>query len=187
MIAAGLLLMLTSRKEHDFEHAIMKVEWPTIVFFCGLFILVEEVAEMGLLRVIAQALVWVIKQVPDTGRLAVAVVVILWVSGILSAFVDNIPYTAAMLPVIIEIAHDETLHLPLRPLVWSLSLGACLGGIGTLIGASANIVVASMAQRVGHKITFVHFFKIGFPLMLLDLGICTLYVLAVYCWWGLGV
>ena len=113
-----------------------------------------------------------------TTRLAAAVLIILWVSAIASAFIDNIPYTATMIPVVMQIA-DE-LSIELSPLIWALAFGACLGGNGTLIGASANVVTAGMAEEAGYPISFNEFFKAGFPVMILTTAIVSLYMVLVY-------
>ena len=114
-----------------------------------------------------------------------AIVLLLWVSGIASAFVDNIPYTAAMCPVIVQMADD--LDLPLRPLVWTLALGACMGGNGTLIGASANVVTAGLSQQYGFPISFNQFFMTGFPVMIGSMFTLTAYLLLVHCAFGWDV
>lgn len=110
-------------------------------------------------------------------RLAVAILLILWVSGLASAFIDNIPYTTMMIPVVKNLADNVMLDLPLQPLVWALALGACLGGNGTLIGASANVVCAGVAEQHGYKFTFLDFFKLGFPVTLISLVVASAYLM----------
>merc|ERR1711974_405677 len=110
-------------------------------------------------------------------RLAVALLLILWVSGLASAFIDNIPFTTMMIPVVKGLAENVTLGLPLQPLVWALALGACLGGNGTLIGASANVVCAGVAEQHGYKFTFMDFFKLGFPMTILSLLVSSGYLM----------
>ena len=119
------------------------------------------------------------KASPDN-RLMVAVLLLLWVSAIASAFIDNIPYTATMVPVVIELASDPTLDLTLGPLAWALALGACLGGNGTIIGASANVVAAGLAEESGNDISFNRFFRTGFPIMILTLILSTVYSVVRY-------
>jgi hypothetical protein len=106
------------------------------------------------------------------------VVIILWVSAIASAFIDNIPYTATMIPIVLALAVD--LNLELGPLIWALAFGACLGGNGTLIGASANVVTAGLSEEAGYPISFNEFFRAGFPVMILSTFIVTFYMLLVY-------
>lgn len=110
-------------------------------------------------------------------RLTVAILIILWISGIASAFIDNIPYTTMMIPVVKGIAQNPALNLPLQPLVWSLALGACFGGNGTLIGASANVVCAGVAEQHGYKFSFMDFFKIGFPITIISLLVASGYLM----------
>ena len=111
-------------------------------------------------------------------RFVAALVIILWVSAIASAFIDNIPYTITMVPVVLQIS--QTLSLDLGPMIWALAFGACLGGNGTLIGASANVVTAGMSEEAGYPISFNEFFKAGFPVMLMTVSIITAYVVMVY-------
>ena len=113
-------------------------------------------------------------------RLAVAILLILWVSGLASAFIDNIPFTTMMIPVVKSLADDSKLDLPLKPLVWALALGACLGGNGTLIGASANVVCAGVAEQHGYKFSFLDFFKLGFPITLISLTVASGYLMVCH-------
>lgn len=113
-------------------------------------------------------------------RLAVAILLILWVSGLASAFIDNIPFTTMMIPVVKSLADDAKLDLPLKPLVWALALGACLGGNGTLIGASANVVCAGVAEQHGYKFSFLDFFKLGFPITLISLTVASGYLMVCH-------
>ena len=119
--------------------------------------------------------------------LTVSIVLILWVSGIASAFIDNIPFTTMMIPVVVGLSESKDVDLPLQPLVWSLALGACLGGNGTLIGASANVVCAGVAEQHGYKFTFKDFFKVGMPITLVSLLVANVYLLichVVFDWNG---
>ena len=135
---------------------------------------------MGLIDTIADGISNTISRATPENRLMVAVLLLLWVSGIASAFIDNIPYTATMVPVVIELASDPNLGLSLGPLAWALALGACLGGNGTIIGASANVVAAGLAEESGNDISFNRFFKTGFPIMILTLLTSTVYVVVRY-------
>ena len=166
LLGAGVL-MLVSREEP--EEVLLSVEWPTIFFFAGLFILVGALQVNGVISLIAQ------KSLQITGdSVALTGILILWLSGIASAFVDNIPFVATMIPLLQEVG--QLTQMPMESLWWSLALGACLGGNGTLIGASANVIVAGMAERNGNPISFMDFLKIGFPLMILSIIIANIYL-----------
>ncbi|ABO50508.1 possible tyrosine transporter P-protein [Desulforamulus reducens MI-1] len=168
---AALLLLITGDEP---EHALAAVEWPVIFFFAGLFILVGALEEVGVIEWIAkEALKLTGGEMLSTGLL------ILWLSAIASAFVDNIPFVATMIPLIQDMGRLGGIT-DLNPLWWSLSLGACLGGNGTIIGASANVVVAGMAEKRGLKWTFIGFMKVAFPLMLVSIIISTVYLYFFY-------
>jgi len=162
--------------------ALTDVEWKTIFFFIGLFILVGGLVKVGVIRYLADQLVSVTQ-----GNLTGSTMAVLWGSAILSAAVDNIPYVAAMNPLIVDLArslHPEIsdysalVHQPdIMPLWWALALGACLGGNGTIIGASANVVIVDIARKAGYPISFWQFFKLGFPVML-----GSVLMSAVYLW-----
>ncbi|MFC0211832.1 ArsB/NhaD family transporter [Paenibacillus chartarius] len=171
MAGAFLLLLLTG--EHKMEEAFTKVEWMTIFFFVGLFVLVSGLVETGVIsRLAAQA-------VELTGGDPVAAaMLILWISAIASAFLDNIPFVATMIPMIQEMGHMGVGNL--ESLWWSLALGACLGGNGSLIGASANLIVAGMSGKEGYPIRFIQYMKYGFPLMLLSILLSSAYIYLRY-------
>lgn len=170
---AGAFLLLLISGEAYVEPALERVEWTTIFFFIGLFVLVAGLIETGVIAALAQ------KAVALTGgNLKETALLILWLSAIASAFVDNIPFVATMIPMIQEMGKMGMEHL--EPLWWALSLGACLGGNGTLIGASANVIVAGMAAKEGHHISFMRFLWIGFPLMLISIIISTVYIYIRY-------
>ena len=167
-LAGAALLLLVTREEP--EHALEAVEWPVIFFFAGLFILVGGLVEVGVIEWIA------VKALEITGgELLTTGMLILWLSAIASAFVDNIPFVATMIPLIQDMGRLGGMT-NLDPLWWSLSLGACLGGNGTIIGASANVVVAGMAEKQGIKFTFLGFMKVAFPLMIVSIIISTVYL-----------
>jgi len=171
LAGASFLLLIT---RDDPEHALAAVEWPVIFFFAGLFVIVGALQEAGVITYIAE------RSLQLTGGAMVPTgLLILWLSAIASAFVDNIPFVATMIPLIKDMGQIGGIQ-DLNPLWWSLSLGACLGGNGTLIGASANVVVAGMAEKRGIIITFMHFTKIAFPMMLMSVAICTVYLLLRY-------
>lgn len=169
-LAGAFLLLLIAGRDHDFiEHALDKVEWTTIFFFIGLFVAVAGLIETGIIGVLARKAIAL-----TNGDLTKTSLLILWMSAILSAFLDNIPFVATMIPMIFDMGEMGITNL--EPLWWSLALGACLGGNGSIIGASANLIVAGMAAERGTNISFVRFFKVGFPLMLLSVAISTIYV-----------
>jgi len=157
----------------DSELVLIEVEWKTIFFFSGLFILVGGIEETGVISMLAKGVIEL-----TGGDLFLTAVAILWVSAIASAFIDNIPFVATMIPLILQMGQMTDMNI--MPLWWALSLGACLGGNGTAIGASANVVAIGIAEREGYRITFGHYFKVAFPVMLLTIAISTVYVVLVY-------
>lgn len=170
LAGAAFLMLLTI---HDDEDAISErfghVEWVAIFFFIGLFIVIGGLVETGVIDALARAAV---KETAD--NTAAATMLILWLSAIASAFIDNIPFVATMIPLIKDMG---AMGMPdLTPLWWALSLGACLGGNGTLIGASANVVVAGLARQHGVKLSFMKYTLLGFPLMILSIAISTVYL-----------
>ncbi|XP_004343150.2 tyrosine transporter [Capsaspora owczarzaki ATCC 30864] len=180
----GALALLLLSNNLDMEHILAKVEWGTLLFFAALFILMEGLSELGLITFIGDQTATLIKSVDPDSRLTVAIIIILWVSGLASAFIDNIPFTTAMIPVVTNLATDPDVGLPLGPLVWALAFGACLGGNGTLIGASANVVCAGLSEQHGYPISFLNFFKTGFPIMIVSLVVATIYLLIAHSWLG---
>lgn len=178
LFGASLLLLLS--KTHEPHHIFSEVEWPTIFFFIGLFIIVGGVVKVGLIK-------WMSMKVLEVtqGNLLATSMVVMWFSAFASAIVDNIPYVATMNPLIIDMAqqiwpHETGLqllqHADLMPLWWSLALGACLGGNGSAIGASANVIVVGMSEKAGKKISFGRFLVYGMPIMIMTVGVATLYV-----------
>jgi Na+/H+ antiporter NhaD/arsenite permease-like protein len=158
------------------EEVLRDVEWPTLLFFVGLFVLVGGLEVTGFVGSIAEALTGV-----AAGDSVTTAVVVIWGSGIASGIVDNIPFTATMIPVIQDLAEAEGLsEAQVRPLWWSLALGADFGGNLTLIGASANVVVAGMSERAGQRISFVKFMLYGIPVTLASLALATAYVVLRY-------
>jgi len=171
-LAGAAALMIAGKIEP--EEVLVQVEWSTIFFFVGLFIMVGGLVEVGAIRMVSEKiLVW------THGNIRVAAQVIVWFSGIFSAIVDNIPFVATMIPLLKDMG-AQLGQQAVMPLWWALSLGACLGGNGTLIGASANVIVAGFAKKAGHPITFVSFLKYGVPLTLLSLLLSWAYVLIRY-------
>ena len=166
---AGAFILLLLTGEHMMEEAFTKVEWMTIFFFVGLFVLVSGLIETGVIAKLAAQTIEL-----TNGNVMATSLLILWLSAIASAFLDNIPFVATMIPLIKEMGNMGVSNL--EPLWWSLALGACLGGNGSLIGASANLIVAGMSGKEGHPIRFMQFIKYGFPLMLLSIILSTVYV-----------
>lgn len=177
MFGAAILLLLTNlgrsseKQSEDVHRTFGEVEWVTIFFFVGLFIVVHGIEHAGVLDILATQIV----ELTD-GDLAVTAIAVLWVSAIASAVVDNIPFVATMIPLIESMGTTFGGADQLEPLWWSLALGACLGGNGSLVGASANLIVAGMAERAGHRIRFLPFMMLAFPLMLMSIVISTVYV-----------
>jgi Na+/H+ antiporter NhaD/arsenite permease-like protein len=150
------------------------IEWTTLLFFMFLFILVGAVEEAGLLAIIAD---WVLNL--SAGSLVASICLILWVSAIMSAFVDNIPFTATMLPIVAYL----TKVIPGAEsgvLWWALAFGACFGGNGTVIGASANVVTVGIAEAAGHRISFFGFMKVAFPYMIVSVALANVWLLIAY-------
>ena len=177
-MGGAALLMLLDNWEHrgdrqtvNVTRTLTEVEWITIFFFVGLFIVVHAVEVSGLLQLLAGKLVAV------TGNnLALGGVIILWLSALLAAIIDNIPFVAVMIPVIKGMAPAFGGEAHIAPLWWCLSLGACLGGNGTLIGATANLTVAGIAERNGIGFGFVKYTLYALPMMIVSILICQLYV-----------
>jgi Na+/H+ antiporter NhaD/arsenite permease-like protein len=177
LFGAAILLLLANigRSAEDQHHHLIEsfneVEWITIFFFVGLFIVVAGVEHAGLLKILAD---WLIAM--SEGDMRTLGLAMLWVSAILSAIIDNIPFVATMIPVIQNMAPTFGGEQALLPLWWALSLGACLGGNGTLIGASANLTVAGIGERAGVPFRFLEFAKVAFPLMLISIAISHVYL-----------
>lgn len=179
----GAFITMAFTNPHDVQDALRNhVEWDTLLFFAGLFVLVEVCAALGLLAAIGNALSKYIEAQEEDQQLTVAITLLLWVSAITSAFLDNIPYTATMIPVIRILADALPETLPIETLAWALSFGACLGGNGTLLGASANIVTAGIATNKGFEISFLNFLYPGMITMVFTVAIANLYMLIVYVW-----
>ena len=168
---ASLLLLVT---REDPEHSLHAVEWAVIFFFIGLFVVVGALEEVGVIEAVAK---WSLAM--TGGNMVPTAMLILWLSAIASAFVDNIPFVATMIPLIQDMGRLGGIA-DLNFLWWALSLGACLGGNGTAIGASANVVVIGMAEKRGQHISFIGYMKIAFPLMLMSIAVSTAYLLLWY-------
>lgn len=174
-MTAGLVLMLLSDRKRV-EHILANdIDWVTIFFFMGLFMIVKSLEETGFIGKIADGIMAATKGDPRRTSMAV-----LWLSGIFSSIVDNVPFVAAMIPVLEQMEKVITTPKAMDPIWWSLALGTCLGGNGTLIGASANIVAVGIATRSGYRISFKEFTKIGFIFMIIAIAISAGYVLLRY-------
>ena len=179
LAGAAVLMLLDNWQHHNEKQSenvhktFGDVEWITIFFFVGLFVVVHGVEVGGLLHLLADKLVAATG--PDMARAGYA---ILWASAVLSAIVDNIPFVATMIPLIKSMAPAYGGADKIEPLWWCLSLGACLGGNGTLIGASANLIVAGLSEREGIPFRFVTYTFYAFPMMIVSVAICQVYV-----WW----
>lgn len=177
MFGGALLLMLYTtgcsheERDHKIEEAFGLVDWTTIFFFAGLFVIVYGLEEAGVLALLGQKFI----DLTD-GSIEKAAMLIIWVSAIVSSAIDNIPFVATMIPMIKSMEESMGGREAMMPVWWALSLGACFGGNGTLIGASANVIVAGMAAREGHPINFLKFLIWSVPVMLLSVAIATIYL-----------
>ena len=177
LTGAALLMLLTiykfnaEKQTHKVHEALGEVEWETIFFFMGLFMLVYGVEHAGLLTLLGEKLLLM-----TGGDLAMTGIVILWSSAVFSAVVDNIPFVATMIPLLESTADTFGGPDKIEPLWWCLALGACLGGNGSIIAASANVMVASFAERAGHRMAFMQFLKLAFPMMMATIAIAHVYV-----------
>ncbi|MEP2781612.1 MAG: ArsB/NhaD family transporter [Pseudoruegeria sp.] len=177
LAGAGLLMLLAYGHQHGEEqsesvhHIFGEVEWVTIFFFGGLFVIVAGVEHVGLLEFFANKVLEITE-----GDMQKTALLIFWASGILSAILDNIPFVATMIPLIESTADTFGGPDAIEPLWWSLALGACLGGNGTLLGASANLTVAAFAEKAKQPIGFLKFMQYSFPIMLLTLAMAHVYI-----------
>jgi Na+/H+ antiporter NhaD/arsenite permease-like protein len=169
-LTAAAVMLIIGRQE--VEHIICSIEWPTILFFVGLFVVVGGMEKVGIITALADFLMNA-----THGEMMIAMILIVAVSAVVSAILDNIPFVATMIPVIITMQQSG---MDVMPLWWALSLGACLGGNGTLIGASANVVLSGISKREGYPITFIDFLKVGFPMMLVSVAIAAVYLVIRY-------
>ncbi|WP_297137138.1 ArsB/NhaD family transporter [Terrisporobacter sp.] len=164
----GACVMLLIGKQ-DVNEIIDSIEWTTILFFVGLFVVVGGLSQSGVIHNMAMFLIDI-----TNGNMTLTVLLILWISAIVSSFLDNIPFVATLIPLILTM---QTQGIDVTPLWWATSLGACLGGNGTLIGASANVVLANIGEKHGYEITFKKYFSVGFPIMILTVILSTVYLL----------
>jgi Na+/H+ antiporter NhaD/arsenite permease-like protein len=182
LLGAALLLLVS---KVDFEEVLHEIEWGTILFFVGLFVMISALEQTGVIHRLAELLLAKATQSP--GHTAIG---LLWLSAVASALVDNIPFVGTANPMLIELAKGlagpgmpaaEAVHTPvMMAFWWSLALGACLGGNATLIGASANVVVAGIAEKHGHRIAFGQYLRYGVPVTFMSIVLSTIYVWARY-------
>jgi Na+/H+ antiporter NhaD/arsenite permease-like protein len=170
MAGATALLLISGIEPEDI---FMEIEWTTIFFFMGLFILVGSLVEVGLIDSLAARVIKL-----TNGNLFLTAMLVLWMSAILSAFLDNIPFVATMIPLIKSL--EALSGTTITPLWWALSLGACLGGNGTMIGATANVIAGGMLEKHGRKLGFFRYMKYGFPLMIVSIILSTVYIIVFY-------
>ena len=163
--AAGIIMLISGE---SIEEALSNVEWTTLSFFAGLFVILGALAETGVIGMLANGLIDA-----TGGNVFITMLVLLIGSAVISSFLDNIPFVATMIPILLAM---ESTGMDVTPLWWAVSLGACLGGNGTLIGASANVVLSDISKKHGYEITFAKFFKTGFPIMLLTILIAGVYL-----------
>lgn len=167
---------MSSAEQADLLHgALLEVEWAALLFFIGLFVIVSGVEHSGLLDILGTQLVHF-----TGGDMATTAFATLWLSAIVSAAVDNISFVATMIPMVQSMAPSLGGTEALEPIWWSLALGACLGGNGSLVGAASNVMVAGLGERAGYPIRFFQFLKIGLPLMLLTIAIAHVYIYLRY-------
>lgn len=169
-LSAGVIMLLIGKQ--NAEHIIMETEWTTILFFMGLFVVVGGMVETGVINMLAEKLIEI-----TNGNEMLTIMVLLWCSALLSSILDNIPFVATLIPMIIAMGNSG---INTEPFWWAISLGACLGGNGTLIGASANVVLSGISSKHGHEITFKDYLKIGFPVMIFTIVISTVYLAIKY-------
>ena len=181
IFGAAVLLLIDNlgrdaeTQTHNVASALSEAEWITLMFFLGLFVLVHGLVKTGVISLLAEDLLRLTQ-----GNFQVTTIAVLWASAVLSAFIDNIPFVATMIPLIKATGPTFGGDAALLPLWWALSLGACLGGNGTLIGASANLVVAGLAARAGVHFRFLTYLKVAFPLMLISIAISHAYLYLRY-------
>jgi Na+/H+ antiporter NhaD/arsenite permease-like protein len=170
-LAGATLLLLVS--DIDPAETFLEVEWSTLFFFIGLFVVIAGVEKVGIIQWLSNKIITLTK-----GNFTLTTLVVLWVSGITCSFINNISYTISMVPVIHNIGAVTSFNL--TPVWWALSLGACLGGNGTFIAAAANLVGVNILKRQGRIITFKEFFRIGLPIMLISIILSSIYLFLKY-------
>ena len=181
ILGAAILLIISKEDPH---HVLRELEWPTLFFFIGLFIIVGGVIKVGLISKLSEGMISLTK--PSADDMFITAITTLWFSAVSSAIVDNIPFVASMIPLVIDTAHavlpsgtdfkSVVQHTTLMPVWWSLALGACLGGNGSPVGASANVITLGLAEKAGYPISFKKFIVYGIPITIETIIISTIYV-----------
>jgi Na+/H+ antiporter NhaD/arsenite permease-like protein len=177
LLGAGVLLLITNvgrradKQSESVQRTFGEIEWVVLCFFVGLFIVVHGLEQVGVIEILATEILAL-----TGGDIKITALAILWVSALASTVVDNIPFVATMIPLVESMADGLGGPDALMPLWWSLALGSCLGGNGSLVGASANLIVAGMAERGGSPIRFVVFLAFAFPMMIGSIVVATVYV-----------
>lgn len=166
-IGATTLLFISKT---DPEELVMDIEWTTLFFFSGLFMLVGGLEKTGVIDMLAGQIITFSKD-----NLFLTTMLVLWGSAIISAFLDNIPFVATMIPLIQKVG-EEMVGIDISPIWWALALGACLGGNGTIIGASANVIAMGILEKQKYRVSFFNYMKIGFPIMLICIVLSTIYL-----------
>ena len=183
LLGASVLLLVSGEDPHK---ALAELEWPTIFFFIGLFVIVGGTVKVGLIELLSRKMIALTAPTPD--NTLVLSLVMVWFSAFALAIIDNIPFVATMNPLLLDVAAkvfggtgpEAVQHPMMLPVWWALALGACLGGNGTAIGASANVIVVGMSEKAGRHISFVRFLKYGTPVMLLTIAVSTVYLVLRY-------
>ena len=170
-LAGAVLLLLIAAKEASLEHSLKSIEWSTLLFFCGLFVMVGAIEHVGFLDILSEKILNL-----GGNSYIVLLLAVLWISGFASMILDNIPFVTLMVPVIFNIQASLIGDVDPNLLWWALSLGACLGGNGTLIGASANVIGSDLAKKEGINISFLQFMKYGLPLTFISLVVSSCYL-----------
>ena len=169
LTAAAIMLVIGKQ---NVDYIIGEVEWTTILFFAGLFIVVGGLDETGVIGQLAKLVIDMTK-----GHAIMTMMVLLWASALLSSVLDNIPFVATLIPLVLALGESG---IDVTPLWWAISLGACLGGNGTLIGASANVVLSGISGKHGYPISFKEYTKVGFPVMIMSVVLAMIYLLIRY-------
>lgn len=169
-LTAAAVMLIIGRE--DVNEAIQDVEWTTILFFMSLFVVVGGLTETGIIKELASKII----DATD-GHPMVTMLVLLWASALLSSILDNIPFVATLIPLILAMQADG---IDVTSFWWAISLGACLGGNGTMIGASANVVLSDISTKHGYPITFKSYLKVGMPFMLLSIVISTVFLVVKF-------
>jgi len=174
-MSTGLFLVLIGERKEIEQIMVHEVDWVTLFFFVGLFIIVEGLVQTGFISLLAHKVLDLTHNQARPTSMA-----ILWLSGVLSAFIDNVPFVATMIPLIKQIGTVITEPNLIDPIWWAMSLGTCLGGNGTLIGASSNVVAVGIAKKNGLNISFKEFTKVSVVYTILSLIVCSAYILLRY-------